>query len=795
MANRPIWYCALLFVLTVCVSSCSTKAERYAHHVARGQELVKEGKDVKASLEFKTALQSNPAGTEANYQLGMIAERLNQWGAARDFFTKVTDQDPKHVLALLEEGRIYIMADDEDAALDIGNKAVSLAPQSAPAHALRGAALLRKDRLDDAEREAQASLKIAAANSQGIAVLAGIRARQNQPAQALEILDQGIKANPSDQGLKLAKLQILDRQGDQDAALSVLRELVAAEPKVMSYRLDLMRRLLKAGQSDAAVVVLRDGTKAMPGDMTAELALISFLKEIKGEAAAEAEVSAQLALNPKSDDLKLLLSELYFNAGKKDQARQMLTALLDKDASKKTLLTVRTTLARYAIADHRIDEAKVEVAKALELDPASTDALILRASIAASTRNYPGAIADLRNALKSEPDSKPALAALARTYEMMGETQLGADYYQRALDSDPSDLNLRVEFARQLLTDGQAGEADDQARRVLSSSPKFAPALLAHAWALAAQQKWSEAEAAAQALSENTATAAEGSLLLGKIFLASKQYADAVTELKQAVALSPQNVEAERSLALAYARSGDTNAADQYLQSLIHAHPNATSVYQIVGDVKASLGSAKEAEAAYRQAISLDPRSITARLALGDLLASQANYQSAANVYAEGLKTAPDNVELQFGTGYSEDRLNQFDAARAAYEAVLKAHPRNVAAANNLAGLIADAWPGDKTLLERARRLTEPNRNSTNPALVDTLGWVQFRLGNLDDALALLQRAANADPKNPQIRYHLGVALLKAGFKDKARGEFQLSIASNTPYRGLDDARKALASD
>ncbi|HXZ68702.1 MAG TPA: hypothetical protein VEH07_08950, partial [Alphaproteobacteria bacterium] len=65
MTNRPIWCGAFLFVLILCITGCSTKAERYAHHVARGMELVKEGKDVKAALEFKTALQSNPAGTEA----------------------------------------------------------------------------------------------------------------------------------------------------------------------------------------------------------------------------------------------------------------------------------------------------------------------------------------------------------------------------------------------------------------------------------------------------------------------------------------------------------------------------------------------------------------------------------------------------------------------------------------------------------------------------------------------------------------------------------------------------------
>ncbi len=112
-----------------------------------------------------------------------------------------------------------------------------------------------------------------------------------------------------------------------------------------------------------------------------------------------------------------------------------------------------------------------------------------------------------------------------------------------------------------------------------------------------------------------------------------------------------------------------------------------------------------------------------------------------------------------------------------------------------MAGLIADAWPDDKSQLERARRLAELNRNSVNPALLDTLGWVEYRLGNNDDAVGLLERAAAANGHDPQIRYHLGLAYLARNSRSQAITELKIATDATAPYRGLDNARRALASD
>jgi tetratricopeptide (TPR) repeat protein len=165
----------------------------------------------------------------------------------------------------------------------------------------------------------------------------------------------------------------------------------------------------------------------------------------------------------------------------------------------------------------------------------------------------------------------------------------------------------------------------------------------------------------------------------------------------------------------------------------------------------------------------------------------------AVEAASAGLKAIPNHVQLLLNLGMIEDSGARFDAASEAYEAVLRQQPRNVIAANNLAALIADAWPTDRARLEQARRLVESFRNSQEPFLLDTLGWVQYRLGNLDDAIEILERSVKARPELAQIRYHLGMAYRARGNLSKARYELELATANTTAYRGLDDAILALA--
>ena len=97
--------------------------------------------------------------------------------------------------------------------------------------------------------------------------------------------------------------------------------------------------------------------------------------------------------------------------------------------------------------------------------------------------------------------------------------------------------------------------------------------------------------------------------------------------------------------------------------------------------------------------------------------------------------------------------------------------------------------------MEQARQIAERFTASPNPLLLDTLGWVYFRLGRTQDALALFGRASALAPNlPPQFHYHYGIALLSDHQRDQALAELRQAVVKDANYQGHDEAEKLLAS-
>jgi cellulose synthase operon protein C len=100
----------------------------------------------------------------------------------------------------------------------------------------------------------------------------------------------------------------------------------------------------------------------------------------------------------------------------------------------------------------------------------------------------------------------------------------------------------------------------------------------------------------------------------------------------------------------------------------------------------------------------------------------------------------------------------------------------------------------DKASLDRARDLTSAFAMAQDSALLDTNGWVRFKRHELQDAAAVLERAATRSPDSPVIRYHLGMTELQLGLKDRAQSNLEMALSGTARFPGADDARVALAS-
>ncbi len=140
--------------------------------------------------------------------------------------------------------------------------------------------------------------------------------------------------------------------------------------------------------------------------------------------------------------------------------------------------------------------------------------------------------------------------------------------------------------------------------------------------------------------------------------------------------------------------------------------------------------------------------------------------KEAVAVYDRGLQAMPDDPRLLYARALLNDDLGNVAAAVRDLRRLLSLQPDNADALNALGYTLADRTDERAEalgLIERALAL-KPDE----PAIIDSLGWVQYRLGHLHQAIAQL-RTAYAKQPDPEIAAHLGEVLWVSGHKDEAR--------------------------
>ena len=332
----------------------------------------------------------------------------------------------------------------------------------------------------------------------------------------------------------------------------------------------------------------------------------------------------------------------------------------------------------------------------------------------------------------------------------------------------------RTEQARAMLAQAEPhAAADPEVRAMLAMTYESmrAPADAARIMALGPQDMRSyELRASLLARAEDTAglealydeLAAEGSrpdpsrrLLLGRIAEFLKRPAEAV-EWYRGVPGGPQRNEARIRIAAALHELGrreEAYAEAQGLQDDATADDTARrNAYLLEGELRQRAGDAD-----------------------GEI-----------DALGRGLAAFPDDIELLYARALAWERRDRIDRAEADLRRLLVSDPENVAALNALGYTLADRTDRYREALElidRARA-AEPD----DAAIIDSYGWVLYRLGRHEEALVELRRAWGL-MKDPEIGAHLGEVLWVLGRRDEARRYFDEARKLQPDNRAL---RRAL---
>jgi tetratricopeptide (TPR) repeat protein len=380
-----------------------------------------------------------------------------------------------------------------------------------------------------------------------------------------------------------------------------------------------------------------------------------------------------------------------------------------------------------------------------------------------------------------------AEVAIGRAWLAAGESERALGLAQQAHAADPA-AQPPVLLALELLTTRREAEpiVTDYIAR-----PDAEPALmLLYARALMTLQRYPDALQQLETVTRRKPDLAPPYLTLGALYLDLKHPAEGEAALQRYLALTETAADAEADndgdagdddasstpsqgrvqawlmLAASAEQRGDFAAAERWLAT-IDDPQRALEVQARRASMMARQGRIDEARKLLQAAPERNPQDARAKLdAEAAMLREARRWKDAYDVMAQALERQPDDPELLYEQSMMAEKLGRADEMERLLRRVIELKPDNAHAYNALGYSLADRGErlGEaRDLIARALELA-PN----DPFITDSLGWVEFRLGNRARALELLQRAYASRP-DAEIAAHLGEVLWADGRQDEAR--------------------------
>ncbi|NKN32179.1 tetratricopeptide repeat protein [Marichromatium bheemlicum] len=395
-------------------------------------------------------------------------------------------------------------------------------------------------------------------------------------------------------------------------------------------------------------------------------------------------------------------------------------------------------------------ETRLALMRALvEAFPESAEARQSLAMVAASAGRFELAATAARHALGLRPDwNKPRLF-LVRLLLSEGRRTEARELIEDFVANSPDDAALRMLYGQLLVDDRDYGSAREVFARLLANQPKQ-PDVLFALGILSLQLD--DLEAACGYFERLYATGQrrdEAAFYLGQA--EERAGRDRQAASWYARVGDANHTDAQVRIALIEARGGDLARAREILQRLRDRAPeDAIALYMVEAEILAEVGQPGQAMAVYAAALEVYPEEPNLLYARALYAVERDRLELAERDLRQIIANDPEHADALNALGYTlADRTERYDEARG--------------------------------YIERAYAL-KPDE----PAILDSMGWVHYRLGDYDTALEYLQRAFAA-LDDGEIAAHLGEVLWELGRHDEAQAVWARALEAHPGHAYLTD--------
>jgi tetratricopeptide (TPR) repeat protein len=233
-------------------------------------------------------------------------------------------------------------------------------------------------------------------------------------------------------------------------------------------------------------------------------------------------------------------------------------------------------------------------------------------------------------------------------------------------------------------------------------------------------------------------------------YMESEQWDQAITNCERALAINPASLTARYMLAYIRYETGEQEAAIETLEQVLEVDPIHQDALKLAGIVATQLGNRDRARRYFDRYMELNPGDVGVRLQIATDIANAGDPEAALRFAQEGLEVEPDNMNLLTYIGHF--------ATNAAVQAEGQLARNNGVGADP--ALITSLY---ETAAEAYERVFNEQGEETDAQILERLVVAQFKLGRMDEAVALGRRATQTMPDNPAVWEAYSRALEEAG--------------------------------
>ncbi|SFE30039.1 tetratricopeptide repeat protein [Paracidovorax konjaci] len=454
------------------------------------------------------------------------------------------------------------------------------------------------------------------------------------------------------------------------------------------------------------------------------------------------------------------------------------------------------------IALNRIEETADLLKQELAQSPAKDKLLTLQAipQLYGRATDKAAAAAVVEKALAEQLEN-PAAGPIA--WATLGRMRLAAGDRKGALEAarksqaQDASLDTSALLALQLVEEGEAN-AEPLVARYLAGTPR--PEIrMAYARVLLGLQRYTEAGVQLDTLTRESPEMAEAWLLKATLHLQADRLSEAEASLEQferLVQAYPANDPRKAAITQAYLlraqvaeKRGNYPEAESWLGKIDNAS-ELLSAQTRRASLLARQGKLPEAIALIRRLPAKNAQEERLKLvAEVQLLREAKQYRQAFEVQAKAVALAPDDYDLVYDQAMLAEKAGDLDGMEKLLRQIIEKRPDYHHAYNALGYSLAERG----IRLQEARQLIAKALEFApkDPFITDSLGWVEFRLGNRAEAARLLGDAFQRQP-DPEIAAHLGEVLWSMGERTRATEVWREGLRLNKDNTTLQETLKRL---